>query len=118
MKNVLKYAGLIIASLIPAVFAFIIIGGVFEGENTSLSFESIGLVLLSVLTIASIIIAWLKMKIGVWLVLGVGILFSIFGIITAGQNRWMPVVSTGGPMILGALLMLWSLKLHKNGDGA
>jgi hypothetical protein len=113
MKKVLKYAGLVIASLIPAMFSFIIIGGLFDGESISFSFESVGIVVLSFLTIASVIIAWIRTKVGVWLVLGVGILFSIFGLITAGQNRWMAVVSSGGPLIVGALLMLWGMHIQK-----
>jgi hypothetical protein len=96
-------------SLVAAVYAFIIIGGLFEGEPISFNFESLGMAVLSLLTIASAVIAWVKHRIGVWLVLGVGILFAVFGLVTAGSNRWMAVVAAGGPLIIGALLLLWGL---------
>lgn len=105
MKKVLLYTGLFIASIVATFYLFMIVGELFDGEGPILDFESLGFFIFDLLSVASVIIAWNKIQIGVWLVLGIGILFSIFGLITAGQNRWMAVIGAGGPLILGALLI-------------
>jgi hypothetical protein len=69
---------------------------------------------LTLLTTAGVIVAWFRPQLGVWLILGVGVVFTIFGLVTAGQNKWMAVVAAGGPLILGGLLLLWGLRLEQD----
>lgn len=113
MRKVPRVLGLVIASLIAAVYFLIVIGGLFDPEATPPGVEGIGMAVLALLTAASVIVAWLRPQLGGWLVLGSGTAFTIFGLVTAGQNRWMPVVAAGGPLILGGLLMLWGLRLER-----
>ena len=115
MKKVPRILGLLIASFVAAIYLFIIIAGLFDPEPLSMSIESWGIVVLTLLTTASVIVAWIKTRTGVWWVLVVGVAFTIFGLVTAGSNRWMAVVAAGGPLLLGALLMLWGLRLEKEG---
>jgi len=115
MKKVPRILGLVIASMVAAIYLFIIIGGLFDPEPFSMSIESWGIVGLTLLTTASVIMALIKARTGVWMVLVVGVLFTIFGLVTAGNNRWMAVVAAGGPLLLGGLLMLWGLRLEKEG---
>jgi len=113
MKKVPRILGLIIASFVAAIYLFIIIAGLFDPEPFSLSIEAWGIVTLTLLTVASVVVGWLRPKLGVWLVLAVGVVFAIFGLVTAEHNRWMAVVAAGGPLILGGLLILWGLRLEK-----
>ena len=115
MSKIPRVLGLIIASFIAAVYLFIIIAGLFDPEPASLGIEGIGIVVLTLLTTASVIVGWMKPGLGVWLILGVGVIFTIFGLVTAGQNKWMAVVAAGGPLLLGGLLMLWGLGLEREG---
>jgi hypothetical protein len=113
MKKVPRILGLIIVSFVAAIYLFIIIAGLFDPEPFSLSIESWGIVTLTLLTTASVVIGWIKPRLGVWLVLAVGVVFTIFGLVTAERNRWMAVVAAGGPLILGGILMLWGLWLER-----
>jgi hypothetical protein len=114
MRRIPRVLGLIIASFVAAVYLFIIIAGLFDPEPLSLSAEGIGIVVLTLLTAASVVVGWFRPKLGVWLILGVGVAFTIFGLVTAGQNKWMAVVAAGGPLILGGLLLLWGLRLERD----
>jgi len=107
MKKTARIIGLIMISVIAGGLLFITVGGIFEGAPISTDFESLGMVLLSLLTVISVITAWVKVRIGVWFVLGAGILFVIFALVTAGSNRLLPVMTVGGPLIIGGLLILW-----------
>ena len=107
MRKTARIIGLIIISIIAVGLLFIMVGSIFEGESISFDFESLGMAVLSLLTIASVITAWVKMRWGVWLVLGAGILFSIFALVTAGRNHLLAVMSFGGPLIIGGSLILW-----------
>lgn len=108
MKKTARIIGLIIISIIAAGLLFILVGGIFEGEPFSFDPESLGMALLSLLTIISVVLTWIKARIGVWFVLGAGVLFTIFALITAGSNHLLAVMSAGGPLIIGGLLVLWA----------
>lgn len=114
MRKIPRMLGLVIASFVAAVYLFIMIAGLFDPEPLSLTNEGIGIIVLTLLTAASVIVAWFRPKLGVWLILGVGVVFTIFGLVTAGQNKWMAVVAAGGPLILGGLLLLWGLRLERD----
>lgn len=107
MKKTARIIGLIIISVIAGGLLFITVGGIFEGAPISTDFESLGMVLLSLLTVISVVLAWVKVRIGVWFVLVTGVLFTIFALVTAGSNRLLPVMTIGGPLIIGGLLILW-----------
>ena len=113
MKKVPRIVGLVTASFVAAVYLFVIIAGLFDPEPLALSPEGFGIVVLTLLTTASVIVAWIRPRLGVWLVLGVGVIFAIFGVVTAGQNKWMAVVAAGGPLILSGLLMFWGIHLEQ-----
>jgi hypothetical protein len=114
MKKAARIIGLIIVSIVAALYLFIIVGSLLEGEPLSLDFESLGMAILSSLTVISAIVSWVKVRIGVWMVLGVGVLFTIFALVTAGSNYFMAVIFAGGPQIIGGLLMLIGMKDQKS----
>ena len=106
MKRVLRIVGLTLITIVAAFYLFILIGSLFEGEPITFGFESVGMAVLISLTVISVVFVWIKPSVGVWMVLAVGVLFSIFGVITAGQRKWMAVLAAGGPLIAGGALML------------
>lgn len=107
MRKVARIIGLFIISIIAGGLLFITVGGIFEGALISTDAETLGMAILSLLTIISVITAWVKVRIGVWLVLGAGILFTIFALVTAGSNHLLAVMTVGGPLIIGGLLIMW-----------
>jgi len=113
MRRAARIIGLIIISIIAGGLLFITVGGIFEGAPISTDAEALGMAVLSVITIISVITAWVKVRIGVWLVLGAGVLFTIFALVTAGSNHLLAVMSVGGPLIIGGLLILWGIYQHK-----
>jgi hypothetical protein len=113
MKKVLFIIGMIIVSIVTAFYLFFLIGSFFDPEPIDFSYESIGMAVLTILTAISVIVTWFKRRIGVWMVLGVGVLFSIFGVITAGQRKWMAVLAAGGPLIVGGLLIFFGSRQNK-----
>lgn len=113
MRKTVRIIGLIIISIIAGGLLFITIGDIFEGEPISTDAESMGMAVLSLLTIASVITAWFRIGLGVWLVLGAGILFSVFALVTAGSNHLLAVMSVGGPLIIGGLFILWGKHYKK-----
>ena len=110
MKKVLRIVGFVIITIIAAIYLLIIIGGLFENDPITNDIESIGMLILTLLTVISVVLTWIKVRIGVWFALGVGIVFSIFGVVTAGQNRILAVIAAGGPLVLGSLLILLGLE--------
>ncbi|MFN2303851.1 MAG: hypothetical protein ACK2TV_08980 [Anaerolineales bacterium] len=106
MKKAARIIGLIIVTLIAGIYLFIIVGGLFERESLSMDIESLSMAILSIFTIASAVLAWIKMRLGVWFVLTAGVLFTVFALLTAGQNQLMAVMAAGGPLLIGGLLML------------
>ncbi len=113
MKKFLRIIGLIIISIVGVFYLSIVVGGFFEGESISADFESIGMLVLVILTIIGVAIAWIRVRIGAWAVLGVGIVFSIFGMLTAGGNRILAVLGAGGPLVIGSLLIILGLERSK-----
>lgn len=110
MKKAARIIGLITVTLVALLYLFIIVGSLFEGEPLSPDFESQGMAILSILTIISAVISWIRIRLGVWLVLTAGILFTIFALLTAGQNHLMAVMAAGGPLLIGGLLILWGIQ--------
>jgi hypothetical protein len=110
MKKVSRILGSGLISVVAAFYLFIIFGSLLEGEELSLDFEVLGITVLSILTVVSAVWVWVNARIGVWVSLVVGVLFSIFGLVTSGQNKWMAVLAAGGPIIIGSILILIGLK--------
>ena len=115
MRRVARILGLIIVSIIAGGLLFILVGGIFEGEPLTLELESLGMLFLGLLTGISAVLAWVKQEIGVWFVLVAGILFTIFALATAGSNHLLAVMTIGGPLIIGGLLILWGRGQKKTG---
>jgi hypothetical protein len=113
MKKTARILGLIIISVIAVGLIFILVGSIFDGEPLPVDFESLGMAILGLITIISVVLTWLKTRIGVWLVLIAGILFTIFALVTAGSNHLLAVMTVGGPLIIGGLLILWGRSQNK-----
>ena len=113
MKKVLRYAGLGLVTLVAAIYGFILIGGIVEGSTGSMNWESVGMAILSSLAILSVAVSWFRLKTGAWMTLGVGLLFTIFALVTAGQMHLIAMMSSGFPLLLGGGMMLLSLHLHQ-----
>ena len=105
MKKALRILGSLIVSIVAAFYLFFFVGSLFEGEQISLGLESLGMMILSLLTVVSAVMNWVKVKVGVWVTLFVGLAFSIFGFLTAGGNKWMAIVGAGGPILVGGILV-------------
>ncbi|MBG0788552.1 MAG: hypothetical protein H0S79_25980 [Anaerolineaceae bacterium] len=114
MKKVPRILGLIIASVVAGIFLAFSIGGIFENNETPLTFEDIGITALAILTTISAIFAWFKVKVGAWMMLVSGLLFAIFALLTAGGNRIIAMVPAGGAL-LSSLLLLWGVQLERKG---
>lgn len=106
MKKALRIIGSLIVSIVAAFYLFIMVGSLIEGEQISMGLESLGITILSLLTVVSAVINWVKVKVGVWVTLFVGLAFSLFGFLTAGSNKWMAIVGAGGPILIGGILIL------------
>jgi len=105
MKNVLKWIGLILISVVAAYYLFIVLGGLLDAQSISLEFESLGIVILSIYTVISVTFVWINPHNYVWMVLIAGVLFSIFALMTAGSNQLLAVMVSGGPLIIGGVLI-------------
>jgi hypothetical protein len=110
MKEVLKWIGLIIVSIVAAYYLFIIVTGLFDAQNISLDFESVGMVALSVSTVISVIFVWINPRAYVWMVLIVGVLFSIFAVVTAGSHQLLAIMFAGGPLVIGGVLIYFGTR--------
>jgi len=114
MKKLAQILGLILINFIAAVYFLIIGGSLFEGGPLPTDFESIGMAVLVALTIISVLLTWFRRQLGAWIVLVVGILFTIFALITAERMQLIAVMAAGGPLIIGSLLILLSLRYNKS----
>jgi len=113
MKKVLRYLGLGLVTLVAGIYGMIMVGGLFEDSPTPPNWESLGMAILSSLAVLSVIVSWLRLRMGAWMVVGVGGLFTIFALVTAGRMHLIAVLASGFPLLLGGGLMLWSLRLHQ-----
>mgnify|MGYP006987963417 CR=1 FL=1 len=109
MKKAARIIGQLLVSLVAAIYGVIAIGGIFEAGGLPPDIESLGIFILSLLTLVSAVLAWIKPRIGVWFVFSTGILFTIFALITAGSNQWMAVIFSGAPLIIGGFLILFTM---------
>ena len=111
MKKVLRYAGLALVTVVAAIYGFILVGGIVEGSTEPMNWEATGMAVLSSLAILSAAVSWFRLGIGAWMTLGVGVLFTIFALVTAGGMHLIAVMSSGFPLLLGSGMMLLSLRL-------
>jgi hypothetical protein len=109
MKKVLRYLGLGLVTLVAGIYGMIMVGGLFEDSPTPHNWETLGMTILSSLAVLSVIVSWLRLWIGAWMVVGVGVLFTIFALVSAGRMHWIAVMASGFPLLLGGGLMLLSL---------
>ena len=110
MNRVIRLLGLSLVTLVAGFYLFILMVGAVEGAQENLDFESLGMIILGLLTVASAVVAWLKMPIGGWVAVVVGVIFAIFAFFSAGHNRWLAVLVSGLPLAVGGGLMLISLR--------
>jgi len=110
MKKIARITGAVIVTIVAAFWLFIIIVSIFEGEKPTFDWESLGVIVLSLLTIVCAVLSWVKIPVGEWMTLIVGVLFSIFAAVSAGHNHLFAVLVAGGPLILAAILMILGMK--------
>jgi len=113
MKKVLRYTGLALVTVVAAIYGFILIGSIFEGSTEPMNWESLGMAVLSSLAVLSAVVSWFWLGVGVWMTLGVGALFTIFALVSAGRMHIIAVMASGFPLLLGGGLMLLSLRINK-----
>ena len=68
---------------------------------------------LSSLAILSALVSWFRLRIGAWMTLGTGALFTAFALVTAGRMHILAVMTSGFPLLLAGGLMLLSLRISK-----
>jgi hypothetical protein len=109
MKKVLMWIGRILITIVGFYYLFILILGLFDAPAEPIELEGLGVVTFGILTLISIVLAYVRPRIGAWTVLGVGIGFSIFALLTAGRYFLGAVMVSGGPLVIGGLLLIFSL---------
>jgi len=113
MEKILRYAGLVLVSLVAAVYGSILIGSIFEGPLGPLNWESLGMAVLSSLAILAAVLSWFRLGVGAWMTLGAGVLFTIFALLSAGRMHIIAVMASGFPLLLAGGLMLLSRRVGK-----
>lgn len=113
MGKILKVIGMTLISLVAVLYGLILIGGILEAPSLPSDAESWGMSVLTALVMVSAVVCWFRPHTGAWMVLVVGVLFSIFALVTAGQMHWIAVLASGFPLILGGGLMLLGLAHEK-----
>ncbi len=113
IKKILRYAGLALVTVVAALYGFILIGSLFEGSTAPMNWETLGMAVLSGLAVLAAVLSWLWLGVGAWMTLAVGVLFTIFALVTAGRMHLIAVMASGFPLLLGGGLMLLSLRIHK-----
>jgi hypothetical protein len=114
MKKIIRIIGAILVSIVAAYCLVLVIVFSLGYADVPFNLETIGVLVLSVLTIVGAVMTWVRMRIGVWIVLVVGLLFTIFALISTEpyslSSQIFAVMVSGGLLIVGGLLMLWGLK--------
>jgi hypothetical protein len=113
MKKTARKLGAIIVSIVGSYCLFLSIFYLLGLADVRVDSESVGVVVLSIMTVIGVVLVWVKMRMGAWLVLIVGFLFSIFALISTApyplSSKIIAIMVSGGPLILGSSLMLWGL---------
>jgi hypothetical protein len=105
-KKIVVWVGRIIATIMALYFGFILVLGVISPGQESITWESIGVIAFGLLTVISVVLSYFRKKMGAWVIGVVGVLFSIFALLTAGHNQFGAMMVSGGPLIIASLLML------------
>lgn len=112
MKKVARMIGLLFVSFFAIFFMVSTVLTVMEG-SFPLDTENLVAAILGVLLLISVLVAWFKVRTGVWLILGIGVLFSILGLIAGGSNRYFAAL-LGVIVFLSGLLILLGIPDKKN----
>ena len=68
--------------------------------------ESVGVFVLAIANIGGVALAFFREQVGGGWLLGSGVLFSVFAIVTAGRNHWLAALVSGGPFLAAGVLFL------------
>lgn len=100
------------ALIVGGFWLFItIVSAIYEG--ISWDWETIAMVAFMIGSPIVLAAAWKKEKIGGLILIGYSLLFSTFGYFSAGHNKLLAVMISGGPFLLVGLAFLaswWSEK--------
>ncbi|NIP42640.1 MAG: hypothetical protein GWO41_10775, partial [candidate division Zixibacteria bacterium] len=86
VKRILWYAARLLSAILVGFYLSIMIGGLIEGEGISNDGESIGMTVLTLFGAAAVIYAWIDARRGGWAIVAIGVAFTIFALVTAGQR--------------------------------
>jgi lipoprotein signal peptidase len=111
MKKVIFWFGRIIVTIVALYFLTVILLSIVFPSDEPMSLESWGIFIMTGLVVAGTVFSFFRDRIGALILLGVGILFGIFALLTAGQNHFGAFMVSGGPIVIGSLLMLLSFKM-------
>jgi hypothetical protein len=81
------------------------------GGDEPVTFESVWLTANLLLLMASFGVSWWREGLGGALVTGFAVAFSIFGYFSAGHNRGLAMLISGGPFLLVGVLTLVSWRM-------
>jgi hypothetical protein len=107
-QRVIGTAARIIGGLAAAMWLAPLVGALVTGDHTedgSLA-ESIGIGVLAGANIVGVVIAFRRPRIGGWLLLVSGVLFSLLALIVAGRNEVFAAAVSGGPFIVSGVLFV------------
>jgi len=114
MRKTACIVGGIIVSIVAVYCLVLLIVFVMGYADVPDNLETMGVIVLSILTIIGAVIVWVRKRVGAWVSLVIGILFIIFALITAApyslSSQIFAMMVSGVPLIVGSILMLWGLK--------
>jgi hypothetical protein len=114
MRKTACIVGGIIVSIVAVYCLVLLIVFVMGYADVPDNLETMGVIVLSILTIIGAVIVWVRKRVGAWVSLVIGILFIIFALITAApyplSSQLFAMMVSGVPLIIGSILMLWGLK--------
>lgn len=111
----MRKAGFIIGFIVASLWGAIFIGGAFSDQEP-FTLESLILLMLVILNIASLVYALKSLRRGAYLLLASAVLFSIFALVTAGRSQLLALSVSGGPFLAAAILLILSSRKTKPVD--
>lgn len=102
-----------IGTLWAAFFLFILVGELFTASDP-ITWEGVGVGVLSFTVSAGVMIAWWRERLGGWIAVLGALAFSVFIYFSAGRNQLWAMSVVAGPFLLSGLLFLAAHRRSKS----
>jgi hypothetical protein len=104
MKTWLYLIGLGIGSVAASIWIFLLVSNFILSPSIPEG-EGLGFFVISIACILSTLASWFKTKTGGLMMIIAGAAFAFFIYITADQNKWLGVMLSGAPFVIGGILV-------------